>query len=148
MKVIKSWDDLPRYGIVPLPEDACGLSFRILCDVTAKGKAVLEKALSVKELVLHEKWTPGLPEDPHVGSIMLAPGMLTFIAAFLLLENGCQEAWLTTDHHLTGFGAEDSLERVEYFKRYYSDRDGVIRHFEYAGTAFDRNIILRHGRVF
>jgi glycyl-tRNA synthetase beta chain len=44
MKSIRSWEDLSVYGIVPLTGEACGLSYRILCDVTAAGKKIIEKA--------------------------------------------------------------------------------------------------------
>lgn len=54
MKTIHSWDDLSKYGIVPLTGEACGLMYRILCDVTARGKRLVEKALSVPEIRLHE----------------------------------------------------------------------------------------------
>jgi hypothetical protein len=68
MKSIRSWDDLSAYGIVPLTGEACGLSYRILCDVTARGKKTLEKALSVAQLGLQENWNHGTDSDPHVGS--------------------------------------------------------------------------------
>ena len=73
MKSIRCWDDLSRYGIVPLTGEACGLSYRILCDVTAAGKKIIEKALDVAQLGLRENWNHGNPDDPHVGCVMLAP---------------------------------------------------------------------------
>ena len=94
MKTINCWDHLAPYGIVPLTGEACGLSYRILCDVTAAGKKILEKALGVAELRLRENWNSGPDEDPHVGSIMLAPDLLPFIGVFALLEHGCPEVWL------------------------------------------------------
>ena len=54
MKSIRCWDDLSTHGIIPLTGEACGLSYRILCDVTARGKKTLEKALSIAQLGLHE----------------------------------------------------------------------------------------------
>jgi len=57
MKTINCWDDLSRYGIVLLTGEACGLSYRLLCDVTAAGKRVIEKALGIAQLGLHESWT-------------------------------------------------------------------------------------------
>jgi hypothetical protein len=53
MKSIRCWDDLSRYGILPLTGEACGLSYRLLCDVTAAGKRIIEKALDVANLGLH-----------------------------------------------------------------------------------------------
>ena len=44
MKSIHCWDDLARYGVVPLTGEACGLSYRLLCDVTAHGKEDARKS--------------------------------------------------------------------------------------------------------
>ena len=60
--------DLSHYGIVPLTGEACGLMYRILFDVTARGKKILEKAFDVSELRLRENWNRGTDDDPHVGS--------------------------------------------------------------------------------
>ena len=38
MKTITRWDHLSEFGIVPLTGESCGLGYRMLCDVTAKGK--------------------------------------------------------------------------------------------------------------
>lgn len=51
-----------------LTGEACGLSYRILCDVTAKGKKILEKALDVAQLGLRENWNHGSPDEPHIGA--------------------------------------------------------------------------------
>ena len=44
MKTIHCWNDLSAYGIELLTGEACGLSYRLLCDVTAAGKKLIEKA--------------------------------------------------------------------------------------------------------
>lgn len=72
MKAIRCWNDLERYGIVPLTGEACGLMYRILCDVTARGKRLVEKALSVAEVRLAESWNRGTDADPHIGSYVVA----------------------------------------------------------------------------
>ena len=38
MRVIRTWEDLPPFGIVPVSTFHCALEFRWLCDVTAKAK--------------------------------------------------------------------------------------------------------------
>jgi len=93
MKTISCWDDLSRDGILPLTGEACGLSYRILCDATARGKRLLEKALSVVEIRLHENWNHGTDSDPHVGSIMLGPELLSVLGVFALLEDGWTKHW-------------------------------------------------------
>ena len=93
MKTIVRWDHLSEFGIIPLTGESCGLGYRILCDVTAKGKIILEKCLGIPDLRLPPNWNTGSEAEPHVGSIMLAPELLVPIAVFALLENGCKEVW-------------------------------------------------------
>jgi hypothetical protein len=145
MKSIRCWDDLSKHGIVPLTGEACGLSYRILCDVTATGKKTLEKALSVAQLTLHENWNHGTADDPHVGSVMLPPDLLSFIGVFALLEDGCREVWLTKGQTVIGMEVEDSPDQVEAFQRFHAK--DLVRRFGYAGTAGDRNQHMMTGRV-
>jgi hypothetical protein len=145
MKTIRCWDDLSRFGIVPLTGEACGLSYRMLCDVTAQGKKILEKALGLPELRLADNWNHGAADDPHVGAIMLAPELLTFLGVFALLENGCREVLAINGCGLLGFEDDDSPERVAKFKT--RQADGLGRRFAYAGTAGDRNRHVMSGRV-
>lgn len=145
MKTITCWDHLCPYGIVPLTGEACGLSYRILCDVTAAGKKILEKALGVAELRLHENWNQGSTEAPHLGSIMLAPEVLPFVGVFALLEHGCREVWITKGEGVIGMEPPDYPEQMEKFLRFYSDK--LSRRFAYAGTAGDRNVHVMTGRT-
>ena len=145
MKTINSWDDLTGYGIVPLTGEACGLMYRILCDVTAHGKRILEKALDIEELGLRESWNRGSDSDPHVGSIMLVWEILPFIGVFALLEDGCPEVWLTKGNGLVGIERTDSDEEVKRFKRFRAD--DLVRRFAYSGAATDRNQHMMSGRV-
>ncbi|NLS93182.1 MAG: hypothetical protein GXX96_13580 [Planctomycetaceae bacterium] len=145
MKSIRCWDDLSAYGIVPLTGEACGLSYRILCDMTARGKKTLEKALGLAELGPQENWNRGADNDPHVGAVMLAPDLLSFIGVFALLEAGCREVWLTKGHTVIGIEADDSPDQVETFKRFHAE--DLARRFAYAGTCGDRNQHMMTGRV-
>jgi hypothetical protein len=145
MKSINSWDHLCAFGIDQLTGEACGLSYRILCDVTAAGKKILEKALGVAELRLHENWNRGTDDAPHVGSIMLAPELLPFVGVFALLEHGCREVWITKGQGVIGMEAEDYPEKVESFLRLYADK--LARRFTYGGTAGDRNVHAMTGRT-
>jgi hypothetical protein len=64
------------------PTSTC---IRILCDVTAKGKAVIERVLDVK-LEVHDASNGGKKDDPHIGSLLLPYEFVTAIAAFALLS--------------------------------------------------------------
>ena len=74
MKTVACWEDLARYGIEALTGEACGLSYRLLCDVTAKGKAVLAKFLGAPDLALPPAWNRGSEGAPHENSIRQRSG--------------------------------------------------------------------------
>ena len=139
MKSIRCWEDLSRYGIMPLTGEACGLSYRILCDVTAAGKRIIEKALDVAQLGLRENWNHGNTGRPAYRlRVMLAPDLLPFLGVFALLESGCREVWLLTkSRQVVGIEGDDEPDRADALKRYCGDE--LARRFAYAGTAGDRN---------
>ena len=145
MKTINCWDDLTRYGVIPLTGEACGLMYRILFDVTASGKRILEKAFAIAELGLNESWNRGSDDDPHVGSLMMAREFLPFVGIFALLEDRCPEVWLTKGNGLVGIETSDAAEDVQRFRQFHA-RD-VVRRFAYSGTAGDRNRHVMSGRV-
>lgn len=147
MHKIDCWNELRPFGIDPLTGEACGLSYRILCDVTQQGKRVIQKALGVVNLELTENWNRGDPNDPPVGSIMLAPELLIPLAIFALLEHGCCEVWRTKSDGLIGIESTDAPERIEAVRRLYMDGDNLMRRYAYTGTAGDRNRHQMSGRV-
>lgn len=144
MKTIGSWLDLQPYGIVPLTGEACGLMYRILFDVTAKGKKVVERCFGIPTMTFAEPWNRGTEEDPHVGSIMLTQEMLVPLAVFALLENGCREAYLMGGA-VFGVEADDPPDAAETMRKVY--RVEYARRFSYGGTEGDRNTHAMSGRV-
>ena len=48
-----SWNDLAPFGIEILTAEACGVSYRYLCDVTEKGRKVLSVAFGRDRRTLH-----------------------------------------------------------------------------------------------
>ena len=97
MKSIACWEDLNEFGIVPLTGEACGLMYRILCDVTPLRRdrpreedggegARPARGQAPRKL---ESGLGGRP--PHNGSVMLGPELLSFLGVFALLEAGCRE---------------------------------------------------------
>lgn len=144
MKSINCWNDLEPFGIVLLTGEACGLSYRLLCDVTAQGKKVLEKCFGTPNLNLPERWNRGSEQDPHVGCIMLTREMLQPLAVFALLESGCKEVYLVKDS-VHGVEETDPPTAIENVKR-WSNVD-YARRLAYAGTARDRNVHVMSGRV-
>lgn len=145
MKTVVKWDDLTPFGIEPLTGEACGLMYRLLCDVTPKGKHILEKCLGIPGLTLPESWNRGSDKDPHLGSIMLAPEMLVPIAVFALLENGCKEVWKVRNDGCFGIEPDDPPDTVDSLKKWHGVEG--MRRLAYQGTAGDRNTHLMSGRV-
>lgn len=134
MKVVNCWNDLAVLGIKPLTGEACGLTYRILFDVTEQGKRALEKCFDVK-LQLAEPWN-----GDAIGSIMLAPEMFVPVAIFALLEGGCSEVWRSGDS-LIGIEPGDGERERQAAAR----RGG--RRYAYQGTAGSRNHHEFSGRV-
>ena len=145
MKTISCFEDLSPHGVIPLTGEACGLSYRILCDVTAKGKELLEKVLGVQELGMSENWNRGSETEPHIGSVMLIPELLTALGVFALLEQGCKEVWTVRGRGVFGFEPNDDPQMIHAFKTVHDKELG--RRFGYFGTAGDRNVHVFTGRV-
>lgn len=145
MRSITCFRDLGPYGIDPLTGEACGLSYRILCDVTEAGRKIVAKAFGIPNFTLAEAWNRGTSDQPHVGSIMLAPDLFVLLGVFALLESGCKEVWLVRDGGLIGIEPDDSSEMIEANRLLVSDR--MVRSLGYRGTAGDRNVHVMSGRV-
>lgn len=146
MKSISCWEELAPFGIVALTGEACGLSYRILCDVTHKGKELLEKVFGLNAVVLHPNWNRGCEADPHVGCVMLVPELLTPLAVFALLEHGCKEVWSLRGGATIGVEGADSADTLEQFRVIHADK--LARRFGYFGTAGERNVHVMTGRVY
>ncbi len=138
MKTIHCWNDLLPYGIDPLTGEACGLSYRILFDLTAKGQKIVEKCLGIK--LTSEPWNRGTVEEPHTASVMLSQEMFVPVGVFALLENGCHIVWLLDDRSLIGFEPSDTEQPS-------IGSHEIRRAFSYKGTAGDRNQHMMSGRI-
>jgi hypothetical protein len=142
MKTISGWRDLEPFGIDALTGEACGLMYRLLCDVTEPGRRIIETCLGCR-ITPAEPWNRGTDESPHIGSVMLSLDFLLPLGVFALLENGCRTVWLMEDRTLLGFEPDDSPESVPGDLQ----TRRIVRTFSYGGTAGDRNVHAMSGRV-
>ncbi len=140
MKYVRCFTDLRAFGLDCLTGEACGLNYRVLFDLTAKGKKIVEKCLDVK--IESEPWNRGSKDDPHVASIMLSHEMIVPIGIFALLESGCSEVWMLKDGALAGF---DGHEHDDNYRAVLAEERQ--RRFAYQGTAGSRNQHVFSGRV-
>lgn len=76
---------------------------------------------------------------------MLVPEVLTAVAVFALLDDGCREVWMVNGHGVFGFEPQDDQQSVDCFKSVYAEQLG--RRFGYFGTAGDRNVHVMTGRI-
>jgi len=119
--------------------------YRILFDLTAAGRNVVQKCSGVPDLRLADPWNRGDGSEPHVGSLMLSRKMFVPLAVFALLEAGCTECWLYANGSVLGVEASDPKERVEACRKMVPEQ--LVRKLRYGGTAGDRNVHLKTGRV-
>ncbi len=150
----REWSDFRRAGINMLTGEACGLSLRILCDVTEKGRLLFCKALGLNPAAnkLGENWNGGPKDDPHVGSVMLSRDMLPTLSIFAALETpDIVECYVVYDKGewvgTYGFNAADKAEHLEQWLDYESRGGWRPVRYAYGGTAGDRNVHQFSGRV-
>lgn len=127
MRVIQTYEDLAAFGIVPVTMTHGPFALRTPFDLTAAGKLALEMAFDVPSLALREPCNPGSLRNPHVGSIMLAEGMLPFLALFALLNDGAEEVFFTADARWWGLYQDEPRLQRDMFLEYY--RDDILAHF-------------------
>ena len=142
MKRIERMKHLEEFGIVPLTAESDAHMYRILCDVTKRGKAIIERTLGI-QIIPAENWNSGGANDPHVGSFLLPSEFVSPLAVFCVLSDPMvTEAWLMHDGSVIGFGVEDVAEKEQYQQRF---RDRVRKIF-YARPS-DRNVHQMSGRT-
>jgi hypothetical protein len=139
MLIVRSWNDLKNFGIDCLTGEACGLSMRLLCDLTERGQRIVEKLFDVK-IQPPEAWNNGDP--PHVGCVMLPLEMFMPLAIFSLLEVGCKEVFRDGDV-LFGIEQDDTEEYLALFHKGHPH----LRRYAYSGTAGSRNVHVMSGRT-
>lgn len=145
MKTIASWQDLEPFGVVFLTAESCGLSYRYLCDLTARGRKTLIRMLGIPEISLPAPWNAGSESNPHIASVLFAPCMLEPLGAFALLESGAKEAWIMKNGTVIGVFPGDTADEIALIEKFCSGQ--LCRKLRVAGTASDRNLHMASGRV-
>lgn len=110
MRTMRSWNDLGHYGIGFLTGEACAVGKRLLCDVNDQGRRLLCQVFGLPvNTTFAENWNSQVNGDPAIGSIFLAPQMLTFIAAMILLQTGCKCAVVVENGQVIGIDPDDDV---------------------------------------
>jgi len=145
MITINCADDLKQVGFECLTGEACGLSMRLLYDVTQQGKESLERFLDVAKIELKPAWNGG----DAVGSVMLTNDTIIPLGAFCLLhQKKCVEVW--QEYNDKGYLSQsvygwESHEEIEESLCLMGNTH--YRRWGFSGTAGDRNTHMMSGRT-
>lgn len=144
MKRIDSLQQLREYGIEALKGESDAHSYRILCDVTKRGKAIVERTFDV-QLTMHDNWNGGTKDDPSIGSFLLPLDLVPSLAVFALLsDRDVTEAWLLKDGSVLGFGVPD-IEAKEFHQKHLA---GQVRNvFRAHGGSEPSSLHPAHGVI-
>jgi hypothetical protein len=84
MKYINSWNDLQHFGINALTGEACRYSQRVLCDLNATGKLLMEEYLGLpKNTIFAANWNSTVNGFPAIASIMLHRRTFSALCEFI-----------------------------------------------------------------
>jgi hypothetical protein len=142
VKTVKCFDDLRAYGINCLTGEACGIGYRILCDLDEKGAALVRKCLGlVPGSVFARGWN-----NSQGWSVMLPHEMVIPLGIFALLDNGCKEV-LATNGELYGVELEEDADKL--YQTLMQFGRSHVRRLKYRGTGpgGDRHVHEMSGRV-
>ncbi len=114
MKTIRNWNDLRPFGIEILTGEACAYGMRYLCELNAKGAAIVREFLGLRsDKCFGESWNSRSNGEPSVGSIMLPYDVLAQLATFCLFDDGAVAVVVARD--VSGFAIQDDVgERQKY----------------------------------
>jgi hypothetical protein len=146
MIVLSNLQHLRPYGIDALTGEADALSYRILCDLTEKGKALICRTFGLVDVKFEENWNPGRANDPNVAAIMLPIEVFAPLAVFALLGAGFTEVYITKNDSVFAFEPDD-VETEAYLKMVEIRRKVVSPTQRPGVTVGDRNVHQMSGRI-
>ena len=143
-EVIRNWNDLKNHGIICLTGEACGLSLRLLCDLTPRGRAYLEEFFGGHiEIQIGSNWNASEGQD---ASILLPYGMLKELAAFLLIKAG-HEVAVVRDGEIRGMSLATLHEYEQLDESFFKPQRIVKAIGTAVSTGGTRNTHVMSGRV-
>ena len=109
---------LEQMGIIPLTGESCSAGFRLLCDVTEKGRKIILDFFGLpQDTKLAANWNRGVgDEDEHVGSIMLSYDMLPDIAAWAMAFHGATHIQISRSGYVAGYTIPEETEEWKKVK--------------------------------
>lgn len=147
---MRSWRDLERFGFDVLTGEACGMSMRLLVDISPLAREILESLLSVNFTDDNNSWNHRHEEGWK--SIMLARGLFPELAAYCLFFEGYKYVvhvnWRTeagSSYYVEGFKREEGLEDFRAMANKVCGNSWRVWHN--SGTAGLRNRHYMTGRV-
>ena len=135
MNTISNWHDLRQFGIDALTGEACSLSCRMLCDLSASGKRRILDFLGLPpNTQLKENWNSGSGNitGKSVASILLPLSAFEELAAFCLVDTDHVQVFSSNDGHVHGIKRDskylsqytkNSIEKFCNVRRFYHTLD-------------------------
>ncbi len=117
MITINKLTDLERFGIFPLTGERDNLQYRMLCDVSARGKNLLREVYLMD--ANDDAWNSSTNGEKHIASVMLPYGAWSDIAPIGLLD-ACHTVFAVDNGTVfgmqrnEGIRIDDSGEAYEY----------------------------------
>jgi hypothetical protein len=108
IRTVRSFRELEQFGIKALTGEACGYSLRILCDVTERGKSLVEKYFGGTLQI--ERGSNMNGDGENVGSIMFTYDVVVSLGVFCLLYTSLDPDALVC----TIEGSHGDLSAIEY----------------------------------
>lgn len=151
MITLRRWSDLEKYGIEVLTGEACAYGYRLLCDVTTDGEALIKEALGVPNITLAPAWN-----SKGIGSVMLSRAMFETLAIFACWKANCKQVFVMYDDSVCGVEADDKDEDVQSFVTFSQGRyceechrygAGGGINLTYRNPGYSRNVHQMSGRT-
>lgn len=97
MKSISQFKDLEAFGIIPLTGESDALSFRILCDLTPKGKKIVQVCLGLRsDTAFEEPWNS---RQGQVASCLISPDFVPSLGVIALVQDGAHTVFSSFHTH-------------------------------------------------
>lgn len=137
--------DLVALGINPLTGEACAYSQRVLCDVSEKGRELLQDFFGLQTFVTHPNMNSMVGDDPAIGSVMLPRGIWSDLAAYYAFNSDALAYATAPDGSVMILYTQDLVDRYAAFSKGSLVRNPTAS--AKAPRVGSRNVHVATGRV-
>mgnify|MGYP003407426869 CR=1 FL=1 len=133
---IANWRDMQPFGFNCLTGEACGLSLRMLVDITAPARDILKEWMGVSSLEVPDNWNSG-----SIGSVMMDHNIPVSLAVFCLRARGFESAFILNSGVVMGASGEyrkeyealvneENVKSMEYYDKHGTFNGAPHKNFD------------------